>query len=139
MKQILFLFIAIPFYCSAQTPAKGTNTIVISNVTGEQAVKVFIDHGYMIGSSAYGVITTIPKKSPNHITIIFELEIKDSTGYLRGTYDRHQIVPGLWKHAESYGGHYKGGSFEIMDSLARSFNRPIKYIDEADMIKNKSL
>jgi hypothetical protein len=113
--------------CITLAQQKGDNTIVIPKVTVDQAVKIFTDHGYMIGAATPSVVSTIPKKSPNQITIIFELLIKDSVGFLQGTYDGKQIIPGLWQHSESYAGHYKGGSFQIMDSLAKSFGQPITY------------
>lgn len=126
IKTLIAILIVAPIFCDAQAP-KGANTIIITNITGEQAVQIFRDHGYTVTSSGYGIITTIPKKSPADITIAFTLEIKDSTGYLRGTYDGKEIVPELWEHTESASGHYKGGSFKIMDSLARSFGQHIYY------------
>lgn len=89
----LFALLLIPALTYAQQ--KGDNTIIIPKVTTDQTVKVFMDHGYMIGAATPSVVTTIPKKSPNKITIILEMQIKDSTGYLQGTYDGKQIVPGL--------------------------------------------
>jgi hypothetical protein len=127
IKILTAILIAAPIFCNAQAP-KGTNTIVITSITGEEAVQIFRDHGYTVSSPGYGIISTIPKKSPADFTIAFELEIKDSTGYLRGTYDGKQIVPELWEHTESASGRYKGGSFRIMDSLARSFGKHIYYI-----------
>ncbi len=123
--KLLFAVLLTPALTYAQQ--KGDNTIIIPNVTMDKAVKIFMDHGYMIGAATSLVVSTIPKKSPNKITIIFQMQIKDSTGYLQGTYDGRQIVPGLWKHSESYAGHYKGGSFDIMDSLAKSFGQPVTY------------
>jgi hypothetical protein len=126
MKILTAIVFVIPIFCDAQAP-KGTNTIIITNITGEQAVQIFRDHGYTVTSSGSGIINTIPQKSPANITIAFAMEIKDSTGYLRGTYDGKEIVPELWEHTESASGHYKGGSFKIMDSLARSFGQHIYY------------
>jgi hypothetical protein len=123
--KLLFTLLLIPALTYSQQ--KGDNTIIIPKVTMDQAVKVFMDRGYMIGAATSSVVTTIPKKSPNKITIIFEIQIKDSTGFLQGTYDGKQIVPGLWEHSESYAGHYKGGSFKIMDSLAKSFDQTVTY------------
>jgi hypothetical protein len=127
MKILTAIVTLIPVFCDAQAP-KGTNTIVITNITGEQAVQIFRDHGYTVSSSGYGIINTIPQKSPANIMIAFALEIKDSTGFLRGTYGGKEIVPELFEHSESASGHYKGGSFKIMDSLARSFGQHIFYI-----------
>jgi hypothetical protein len=122
----LFALLLFPILTSAQQ--KGDNTIVIPHATTDQAVKVFMEHGYMIGAATGSVVSTVPKKSPNQITIIFEMQIKDSTGFLHGTYDGKPIVPGLWEHSESYAGHYKGGSFKMMDSLAKSFSQPVSYL-----------
>ena len=123
--KILLSVLLLPALTYAQQ--KGDNTIIIPKVTMDQAVKVFMDHGYIIGAATSEVVTTIPKKTPNKITIIFEMQIKDSTGYLQGTYDGTQIIPGLWEHSESYAGHYKGGSFKIMDNLAKSFGQTVTY------------
>jgi len=121
----LAVLLLVPFLSYAQQ--KGDNTIVIPKVTMDQTIKVFTEHGYMIGAATPSIVTTIPKKSSNQITIIFEMQIIDSIGFLQGTYDGKQIVPGLWEHSESYAGHYKGGSFKIMDSLATSFGHQVTY------------
>src|ERR1700688_4614433 len=99
MTKILVLFILFSFPILTNAQKKGDNTIIIPKVTMDQTVKIFMDHGYMIGAATSSVVTTVPKKSPNKITIIFEMQIKDTTGYLQGTYDGKQIVPGLWAHS----------------------------------------
>ncbi len=125
MKIILWLLL-VPFSGFSQKP--NINTIVIPGTTMEKATMVLIDKGYMIGAATPNLVTTVPKKSANQITIVFQILIHDSTGFLQGTYDGKQIVPGLWEHSESYAGHYKGGSFKIMDSLAKAIGQPVTYI-----------
>lgn len=121
--KIWLFFLLTPLLGAAQAP-KGTNTILISPASGDQIVKVLTGRGYIIAAAAFGVITTAPRKNENHCTIVLSFEIKDSTATLHGTYEGKPITPELWKHSESYGGHYKGGSFEIMDSVARAIGNP---------------
>lgn len=126
MKTLLFLLLPVlPMLGVSQAP-KGTNTILISPVSGDHIVKVLTERGYTISAAAYGVITTAPRKNENHCTIVLSFEIKDSTATLHGTYEGRPITPELWKHSESYGGHYKGGSFEIMNEVAKAIG-PVEY------------
>lgn len=111
--------------CSAQ--AKNDNTIIINGITYSQAVNVFRQCGYLIGAATESVVSTVPQKSKNKIPIVFQIDIKDSIGYFHGKYDGRDITPNLWAHSESYAGHYKGGSFQIMDSIAKAFGKPLSY------------
>jgi hypothetical protein len=81
--KLLFAFVLIP--CLSFAQQKNDNTIVIPNATTDQTIQIFRNHGYMIGAAAAGIVTTIPKKSPNNIVLVFEMERFDriSSGYLR--------------------------------------------------------
>lgn|GEM_PF-2947431 len=125
MRLLTLAFLLIAGSVTAQT--KKTNTIVIHGISEKQAIDVFKSHGYLIAGSGSGYISTVPQKSKDGIEIVLQMQIKDSTGYLRGRYDGKEIRYGLWKFSESYAGHYKGGSFEIMDLVAKAFGRPVTY------------
>jgi hypothetical protein len=127
-KMKFFLIFLFPAAAICQVPKKA-NTIIIHGVSQEQAIIVFKAAGYLIAGSGNGFISTVPQKSKNGIEIVLQMEIKDSTGYLQGIYDGRQIREGLWKFNESYAGHYRGGSFEMMDSVAHMFRRPISYTE----------
>jgi hypothetical protein len=122
----LLLFFLLPISAICQIPKK-SNTIIIHGISQYQAISVFKAAGYLVAGSGNGFISTVPQKSKNGIEIVLQMEIKDSTGYLQGRYDGRQIREGLWKFNESYAGHYRGGSFEMMDSVAHMFGRPLTY------------
>jgi hypothetical protein len=122
----LLLLLLFPAFSCAQVPAKA-NTIIIHGISQDQAVNVFKGAGYLVAGYSNGFISAVPQKSKNGIEIVLQLEIKDSTGYLQGRYDGRQIRQGLWKFDETYAGHYRGGSFDMMDSVARAFGRPVAY------------
>jgi hypothetical protein len=124
MKLVVFILL-FPVLLSAQH--KGDNTIVIPGITMDQTLKVFRDKGYDIGNTKLNIIWTLPIKVVNGIYAYYEMTITDSTGYLQEIWGNNKIEYGLKGKSQLYLD-VNVESFWEMDSLAKSFGRPVTYI-----------
>lgn len=127
MKILLLIF--LPALSFAQP--KGSNTIIVHPVTMEAVVKNLEAMKFGVANDGFGTITTIPKYVENHGHMQITVTVKDTTAYISGTFFRFEepaeITPELFKNDYSYGGHYLGGTFKVLDTYAHSLGGTITY------------
>jgi hypothetical protein len=127
MKKLFILIFLIPTICFSRDPPKGTNTIIVKNVTVESVVKHLEAMEFNVANDGFGTITTFPKILGNHGKMQIMVSVKDSVAYITGVFENKEITPELFKNKESYAGHDLSGTFNIMKAFAESLKGEISY------------
>lgn len=123
-----FLFLAFCFFLqNSYSQEKQDNTIIVRGTSQRAVAEGLHQKGFRVAFDGFNRFTTIPKILDNHGELVIMVEVKDSTAYISGTFEGNEITPDLFKHKESYGGHYLGNTFQILQDFATTLNGHIAY------------
>jgi len=121
MKYLLALLL-LPCLTIAQK--KGNNAIVIPAINKQDVIKVFKEKGFTIKKADKRYVMTVPQSAFNS-TIEFKMTLEGNTAYLMGVYNGDSISADVDSSDSST--KKNNAPFLLMDSLARSFGKPLIY------------
>ncbi|MCO5235041.1 MAG: hypothetical protein M9933_02130 [Chitinophagaceae bacterium] len=127
---IILLLAAGPFAVFSQS--EGSHTIRIQGVSLQQLIRVFLDAGFTIEKSegSLSTIITYPKNAPNlNVATQIKAKIKDENILLTGDYIETGKAPNSTPITDSgTPGSPCRESWNIMYTLAQSFNKPVEIL-----------
>jgi hypothetical protein len=127
MKKLFIILFILPALSFAQEAPKGTNTIIVKNVSVESVVKNLEAMKFNVANDGFGNITTFQKIMPNHGKMQVMVAVKDSTAFITGIFENKEMTPELFDNKESWGGHDISNSFNVLITFAKSLHGEISY------------
>ncbi len=118
----LTLFLLLP--CLAIAQKKDNNAIIIPEINKQDVIKIFKEKGYAIKKADKRYVITVPQNALNN-TIQFTMTLGEGTSYLMGVYNGDSISSTTDSSDSST--KRNNAPFLLMDSLARSFGKPVTY------------